>query len=329
MDHFGYGVPTFCNWSNEIWYDQKKFEEWFEIQRERRRNRDIMPHMDPDDDSDSPDDDSDPEDDSSSDNTDVPPPPESSPVDDNGEGQGPSSGQDNMDNQPDTLPDTDGGAIERSPDQQVPPSQGPVTSIISLPLRDLIPNADFIIVIDGVGGVLGSYDQKFEFVNWGDIIPFNPYAFCSGLSSMDFESRNIYDPRTKNVKGIINILTRGKHPFSIEHFSAKMEDEYFIKGQLPLPGLARYLTTKRFAVSSVLPNTNPKRPRLTLQDCVTYTSWTRSELTVGRLPTFYSAIRRRWPKITPPSFVVRPEHRPQSPVPKFMADLADSIQETI
>ena len=240
------------------------------------------------------------------------------------EDQGPSSAQDNIDNQP----DSDGG-VEQSPDQQVPPSQGPVTSILALPLRDLVPNADYIIVIDGVGGVLGSYDQKFEFVNWGDIIPFNPYAFCSGLSSTDFENRNIHDPRTEDVNGIINIMTRGKHPFSIDNTMAKLEDDYYIKGQLPLPGLVRYLTTKRFAANTGIPDTNPKRPRLTLQDCVTYTSWTGGELTVGRLPTFGSAIRRRWPKTTSPSFSVRPELRPQSPVPRYMADLPDSIQETI
>ena len=80
LDHFGYGVPKFENWMNEVWYDQKKFEEWFEIQRERRRNKDIMPHMDSDDDSDSHDDDSAPES-GSSDITDIPPPPSSSSVD--------------------------------------------------------------------------------------------------------------------------------------------------------------------------------------------------------------------------------------------------------
>ena len=175
---------------NEVWYDQKKFEEWFEIQRERRRNKDIMPHMDSDDDSDSHDDDSAPES-SISDITDIPPPPSSSPVGGHDDNQGPSSVQGTMGSQP----ESDIG-VERSPDQQVPPSQGPVTSIVTIPIRDSKPNADFLIVIDGIGDILGSFDQKFEFVNWGDIIPFNPYAFCSGLTSIDFENRNIHDPRS-------------------------------------------------------------------------------------------------------------------------------------
>ena len=154
LDHFGYGVPKFDNWMNEVWYDQQKFEEWFEIQRERRRNKDIMPHMDSDSDSDSHDDDSTPEENSSSYITDIPPPPASSPVGGHDDNQGPSS----------VHPDSDIG-VERSPDQQVPSGHGPVTSIVTLPIRDPMPNADFLIVINGVGGILGSFDQKFEFVN--------------------------------------------------------------------------------------------------------------------------------------------------------------------
>ena len=322
LDHFGYGVPKFENWMNKVWYDQKKFEEWFEIQRERRRNKDIMLHMDSDDDSDSHDDDSAPES-GSSDITDIPPPPSSSPVDEHDD-QGPSSAQVTMGSQP----ESDIG-VERSPDQQVLPSQGPITSIVTHPFRDPKPNADFLTVIDGIRGVLGSFDQKFEFVNWGEIIPINPYAFCSGLTSIDFENKDIHDPRSEDGNVIINTLTRGKFPYSISNMMAKLEDNCYIHGQLPLPSLPRYFATKRFTDGSITPSTNPKRPRLSLKESCTYLSWTGRELSTRGFPSFSPFTRSTWPAITPPSFVNRPEHRPQSPVPKYVADLANSIQETI
>ena len=108
---------------NEVWYSQQKFAEWFEIQRERWRNKDIMPHMDSsDNDSDSNDDDSAPGEESSSDTIEAPPPPTNSPTDghDNGPDPSPSSVQGTMG----SHPDSDMG-VERSPDQQVPPGQGP------------------------------------------------------------------------------------------------------------------------------------------------------------------------------------------------------------
>ena len=75
---------------NEVWYDQQKFAEWFEIQRERRRNKDIMPHMDSDNDSDSHDDDSAPGEESNSDTIDAPPPPTNSPMGGHDDGPDPS-----------------------------------------------------------------------------------------------------------------------------------------------------------------------------------------------------------------------------------------------
>ena len=133
---------------------------------------------------------------------------------------------------------------ERSPDQQVPPVQGPTTSIVTFPLKDPLPNADFLIAIDGIGSILGSFDQKFEFANWGDIILFNPYAFCRGLSLLDFEAGDIHDPRSEDINGIINTITRGRFSFSVSNMMAKLEDTCYIHGQLPLPSLTRYLTTK-------------------------------------------------------------------------------------
>ena len=312
---------------NEVWYSQQKFAEWFEIQRERWRNKDIMPHMDSsDNDSDSHDDDSAPGEESSSDTIDAPPPPTNSPTNghDNGPDPSPSSIQGTMG----SHPDSDMG-VERSPDQQVPPGQGPTTSIVTFPFKDPLPNADFLIAIDGIGSILGSFDQKFEFANWGDVIPFNPYAFCKGLSLLDFEAGAIHDPRSEDINGIINTITRGKFSFSVSNMMAKLENTCYIHGQLPLPSLTRYLTTKRFTDSSTLPDTNPKRPRLSLKENTPYRSWTGRELSARRSSSFCPFTRSTWPAIVPPSLATRPEQRPQSPVPKYVADLADSIQEAI
>ena len=333
LDHFGYAVPKLDSWKEDLWYDKYKFDDWFQSLRNRRRTREIMPHI-------SPDTDTEDDDDQSFMGDDRPP----SPGDDGSEGgnppgdgqdpgagapadpshpnAGPGSGppQDQMNHVGDDS-SSDSGQSNLSPgtvsrrEQSAPDRE-------QLPQGVCLVSDNSVLILDAMGNILGSYDKAFPFKNWNRLVPCNPFAFCKGLSSTDFELGGLYDPRSEDIGNIINVGARGEHTKDYKVKILNMEDYAYVHGQLPSPGIIRYLTTKLLTYPETIDHQPFKRPRLELKYPVQYIPWTGTTPVAPRFPIIPSTVSDNWPKTERPIPFNSPETRPQSPVPKFMADLA-------
>ena len=252
LDHFGYAVPKLDSWKEDLWYDKYKFDDWFQSLRNRRRTREIMPHI-------SIDSGTEDDDDQSFMGDDRPP----SPGDDgsegnppgNGQGNPPGDGQDSGNDAPVGPSHPDSGLRSGPPQDQMnhvgndsssdsgqailPPGTVPRREQ-SVPDREQLPQGvhlvseDSVLILDAMGNILGSYDKAFPFSNWDRLVPCNPFAFCQDMSSTDFELGGLYDPRSEDIVNIINVGARGQHTKEYETKLLSLEDYAYTVGQLTL-----------------------------------------------------------------------------------------------
>ena len=341
LDHFGYTVPRLNSWKDDLWYDKYKFDDWFQYLRNRRRTREIMPHI-------SMDSDSDDDDQSMSDGR--PPSPGNG---DSEDGSPPGNGQDNP---PGDGQDPGAGAPADPSHPDAGPGSGPPQGEMnhvgddsssdsgqanlptgavprreqSAPDREQLPQGvcltseDSVLIVDAMGNILGSYDKVFPFNNWDRLVPCNPYAFCQDMTSTDFELGGLYDPRSEDIGNIINVGARGQHSKDYQKRILDLEDYAYSTGQLPSPGIIRYLTTKLLTYPETIEHKPFKRPRLELKYPIEYIPWTGTQSVAPRFPIIPSTVSDKWPKTLRPIPFNSPETRSQSPVPKYMADLAAS-----
>ena len=207
LDHFGYGIPKMDSWKEDLWYDKYKFDDWFQALRNRRRTKEIMPHLSVDSDS---------EDDDHSFMSDGDRPP--SPGDGGGAEGSPSGDGQQPEGAGPTGPPDSGNGSEPTHDQtnhlgedssgQAPSDAGPNPRREQLPHSYSLTIGGSTIIFDSVGNILGSYDKAFPFKNWDKFVPYNPFAFCKDMASTDFELGGLYDPRSEDIGNIINVAAR-------------------------------------------------------------------------------------------------------------------------
>ena len=340
LDHFGYAVPKLDSWKEDLWYDKYKFDDWFQSLRNKRRTREIMPHI-------SVDSDTDEDDDLFMDDDNRPPSPGdggsegNSPG--NGQGNPPGDGQDSGNDAPSGPSHADSGLKSGPPQDQmnhvaddssndsgqvilpsgiIPGREQSISNRGQLPQAVHLVSKDSVLILDAMGNILGSYDKAFAFNNWDKLIPCNPYAFCQDMTSTDFELGGLFDPRSEDITNIINVGARGQHTKDYEAKIQSLEDYAYTKGQLPSPGIIRYLTTKLLTYPETIEHKPYKRPRLELKYPIEYIPWTGSKPVAPRFPIVPSTISDNWPKAIRPIPFDSPETKPQSPIPRYMADLA-------
>ena len=340
LDHFGYAVPKLDSWKEDLWYDKYKFDDWFQSLRNKRRTREIMPHI-------SVDSDTEEEYDPLFMDDDRPPSPDDGGSEGNppGNGQGnpPGNGQDSGNDGPvdPSHPDSElgsglpqdqmnhvGGDSSNGSDHPILPSgtipgrEQSVSNREPLPQVVQLVSEDNVLILDAMGNILGSYDKAFPFHNWDRLVPCNPFAFCQDMTSTDFELGGLFDPRSEDITNIINVGARGQHTKDYEVKILNLEDYAYTVGQLPSPGIVTYLTTKLLTYPETIEHKPFKRPRLELKYPIEYIPWTGTKPVAPRFPVIPSTVSDKWPKAIWPIPFNSAETRPQSPVPKFMADLA-------
>ena len=333
LDHFGYAIPKLEMWKDDLWYNKHKFDDWFQALRNRRRTREIMPHISVDSDTD------DDDDDHSFMSDDRPPSPGGDGAEGNasGDGQHPDdgapAGPSHLDSEVGSGPTQDqvnhvGDDSSINSEQvtseagTIPGREQPIPSGEQLLRAVSLSSDDSVLILDSMGNILGSYDKVFPFKNWNRLVPCNPYAFCKDMTSTDFELGGLYDPRSEDIGNIINVAARGQHTKDYQVRLLNLEDYAYIMGQVPSPGIVRYLTTKLLTYPETIEHSPFKRPRLELKYPIEYIPWTGSNPVAPRFPIIPSTVSDKWPKTIRPIPFDSPETRPQSPVPKFMADLA-------
>ena len=179
LDHFGYAVPKLDSWKEDLWYDKYKFDDWFQSLRNRRRTREIMPHIALDSDSED-------DDDQSFMGDDGPP----SPGDGGSEGNPPGNGQDTPpgDGQnsahdapvgpshPDSVSGPPQDQMNHVGDDSSSDSMQAILPPGTVPRRDQsapdreqppqgvrLVSEDSVLILDAMGNILGSYDKAFSF----------------------------------------------------------------------------------------------------------------------------------------------------------------------
>ena len=180
-------MGEFSSWTEEVWYDQRRFDTWFAVLRKARRSKDIMPFISSDEDEN--DDPNNGREVAGSENSDVTQPNESE--------RGPSTPRQGS---PSSSSISEENVVEEGMEY---------TGFCT----DIAADCDQVIVKDNLGKSLGSFDTTFPFISLtDDVIDANPLAFCKGLTKRDFERANMYDPHKEDVNMIIAIGARGFFP---------------------------------------------------------------------------------------------------------------------
>ena len=204
LDHFGYEVAFLKDWHMETWFNQRKFDSWFATLRNNRRLKAIMPLLHEISSDDSDDDGGDP--------GNLPPPTSSG-----GNGNAPEAFQEGSG---DPSPSEEDGEVP-GPSDSVEESHGNEASqlgdkaiTVNTLIQKLGPEKFFInphrVVFEDENGITyGSFDRKFPFISYYQIVPLNPLVFVDNVHHSDFERLEMDDPRVEDINTIIAVSARG------------------------------------------------------------------------------------------------------------------------
>ena len=204
LDHFGYEVAFLKDWHMETWFNQKKFDSWFATLRNNRRLKAIMPllHEISSDDSD----------DDGGDSSNLPPPTSSG-----GDGNVPGapeedSGDPSPSEEDGEVPDPSDSVEESHKDEASQLDDKTIT--VNTLIQKLCPHKFFmnphrVVFEDDNGITYGSFDKKFPFISYYQMLPFNPLVFVDNVRHSDFEKLEMEDSRVEDINTIIAASARG------------------------------------------------------------------------------------------------------------------------
>ena len=204
LDHFGYKMAFLKDCHMDTWFNQKKFDSWFATFRNNRRLGAIMPllHEISSDDSDN--------DEGNSGNL-----PPSTPSGGNGDAPGapPEGSGDPSPSEEDAKVPGPSDSVEEFHEDEASQFDDKIITVSTL-IQKLGPHKFFMnphcIVFEDENGITyGSFDRKFPFLSYYQIVPLNPLVFVEGVHHSDFEKLDMEDPQVEDINTIIAASARG------------------------------------------------------------------------------------------------------------------------